>query len=103
LTVYVDPLRSYGWIVRGQLTPSCHMFTDQTDLGELHALATNIGMRLEWFQDKLAAPHYDLMPDLREAAIRAGAVPVDRRAAALIWRARRDQLNAAAATACAGS
>jgi hypothetical protein len=95
VSVYVDPLRSYGWIVRGQVTPSCHLFTDEIDLAELHAVASSIGMRREWFQDKTVAPHYDLMPDLREAAIRAGAVPVDRRAAALIWRARRARLKAA--------
>lgn len=89
MTVYVDSLHNYGWIVRGQVTRSCHLFTDALDLAELHALALEIGMRLEWFQDKIAAPHYDLGPDLRAAAIEAGAVSVDRRQAARLWRARR--------------
>jgi hypothetical protein len=96
MTVYVDSLHNYGWIVHGQLTPSCHMFTDTLDLTDLHAIASQIGMRIEWFQNKVAAPHYDLKPDLREAAVRAGAVAVDRRTAALIWKARRALLRTAA-------
>lgn len=95
MTVYVDSLHNYGWILQGEVTPSCHMFTDTLDLTELHAMALHIGMRLEWFQDKLAAPHYDLRSNLRDAAISAGAIPVDRRSAALIWRARRALVNAA--------
>ena len=89
MTVYVDSLHNYGWIVHGRVTRSCHLFTDALDLTELHAMALHIGMRLEWFQDKAAAPHYDLGPDLRQAAIEAGAIPVERRQAARIWRARR--------------
>lgn len=94
MTVYVDNLRNYGWVVLGQVTPSCHMFTDVLDLTELHAIAAHIGMRMEWFQNKLTAPHYDLKPDFREAAIKAGAMAVDRRTAALIWRARRTLVKA---------
>ena len=93
MTVYVDSLHNYGWVVHGQLTRNCHLFTDARDLIELHALAEQIGMRREWFQDKTAAPHYDLGPQLREAAIKAGAVSVSRREAARIWRARRDLLK----------
>jgi hypothetical protein len=95
VTVYVDNLRNYGWVVHGEVTPSCHMFTDDIDLTELHAIAARIGMRREWFQNKTAAPHYDLKPDFREAAMRAGAVAVDRRSAARIWRARRALVKAA--------
>ncbi len=95
MTVYVDNLRNYGWVVHGEVTPSCHMFTDAIDLTELHAIAAQIGMRREWFQNKTVAPHYDLKPDFREAAIRAGALAVDRRSAALIWRARRALVQAA--------
>ena len=95
MTVYVDNLRNYGWIVHGTVTPSCHMFSDEIDLRELHAIAARIGMRREWFQDKAAAPHYDLKSDFREAAIQAGALTIDRRGAALIWRARRALVKAA--------
>jgi hypothetical protein len=96
MTVYVDSIHNYGWVVHGQITPSCHMFTDTLDLTELHAMAALIGMRREWFQDKAAAPHYDLRVDGREAAIAAGAITVDRRSAALIWRVRRALIKAAA-------
>ena len=95
MTVYVDNLRNYGWVVHGEITPSCHMFTDALDLTELHAIAAHIGMRMEWFQDKRAAPHYDLKTDVRDAAINAGAEAVDRRTAAFIWRARRALVKAA--------
>jgi ABC-type uncharacterized transport system YnjBCD ATPase subunit len=93
MTVYVDSLHNYGWVLHGQVTPSCHLFTDALDLNELHTIALQIGMRLEWFQDKALAPHYDLGPNLRVAAIEAGAVPVERREAARLWRARRALLS----------
>jgi hypothetical protein len=89
MTVYVDTLHDYGWVVCGQRTRSCHMFTDTVDLAELHDTAEKIGMRREWFQDKLTAPHYDLRPEHRDAALLAGAVSVDRRTASRLWRARR--------------
>lgn len=95
MTVYVDTLHDYGWVVHGEPTRSCHMFTDTVELTDLHTLARKIGMRQEWFQEKLAAPHYDLMPGLREAAVLAGAVAVDRRTAARLWRSRRALLQEA--------
>jgi hypothetical protein len=57
----------------------CHMFTDQPDQTELHALAARIGMRRSWFQvapGKL--PHYDLVPTRREAAVALGAIECGR-------------------------
>ncbi len=90
MTVYVDELAHYGWKLRGHRTANCHMFTDAADLGELHAIARKIGMRREWFQNHHRAPHYDLTPQRRSAAIDAGAVPVGRRQAARIWQARRN-------------
>jgi hypothetical protein len=90
MTVYVDPLASWGWRLRGRVVQSCHMFTDDMDLVELHRLASMIGMRREWFQDSRSAPHYDLTPRRRAEAIRMGAVEVDRATAAGIWRRRRE-------------
>ncbi len=95
MTVYVDELQEYGWVLRGRKTPSCHMFTDTLDIEELHRVAAVIGMQRRWFQDKPAAPHYDLTPARRAAAIAAGAVPVDRRKAVETWRARRALVAAA--------
>jgi hypothetical protein len=92
MAVYVDELQAYGWVIRGRKTESCHMFTDEIELVELHEVAAKIGMRFSWFQNKPSAPHYDLTPSRRAAAIAAGAIPVDRRTAVGIWQARRAQL-----------
>jgi hypothetical protein len=92
MTVYVDPLSFRGWRIRGRDVANCHLFTDQVDLRELHGLASAIGMHLEWFQDARSAPHYDLTPTRRAAALAAGAVAVDFRQAVHIWRARRTLL-----------
>ncbi len=89
MTVYVDPLGDFGWVLRGRPTQSCHLFTDTLELDELHRVAAAAGMKRSWFQDSKSAPHYDLTPSRRAAAIAAGAVEVDRHAAVAIWRARR--------------
>lgn len=89
MAVYVDGLEDWGWVLRGRHVKSCHMFTDSADLAELHALAEAIGMRREWFQVSATAPHYDLTPSRRKAAVMAGAIPVNRREAVKLWRQRR--------------
>lgn len=93
MTVYVDPLMDRGWVLRGHKVRSCHLFTDALDLAELHALARQIGCKREWFQD-CALPHYDLTAVRRQEAIGCGAVPVERRQAVTIWRARRAKVDA---------
>lgn len=92
MTVYVDPLLDHGWILRGHQVRSCHLFSDELDLQELHELARRIGCRPEWFQDK-ALPHYDLTLVRRQEAIGAGAVPVTRREAVEIWKRRRARVD----------
>lgn len=75
MPVYVDQLRVYGGEDAPrcfQFKPSCHMYADTLD--ELHALASRIGMRRSWFQNKPSLPHYDLTPRKRNLAIRAGAI-----------------------------
>ena len=56
-----------------------HMFS--LDLLALHHMAERLGIR-RWFQDpstmKVRWPHYDISSDLRDEAIRLGAIPVDR-------------------------
>lgn len=96
MTVYVDTQNAWGWKIRGREVESCHMFTDQVDLTELHEMATRIGLQLRWFQDKKTAPHYDLVPSKRLAALNAGAVSVTCRVASGIWKARRAALAAIA-------
>lgn len=90
MTVYVDDLAEWGWKLRGRTVASCHMFTDNADLEELHAFAARIGMQRRWFQDHRLAPHYDLTPSRRADAVANGVVEVGRRQAVEIWRARRE-------------
>jgi hypothetical protein len=100
VTVYVDPLMNHGWILRGREISSCHMFTDEVDLAQLHRLADMIGCKREWFQDR-SAPHYDLTVMRRQEAIGCGAIAVTRREAVEIWRARRARVDAATAAVIA--
>jgi len=45
---------------------------------ELHAFASEIGLRREWFQSG-PRPHYDLRPSERRVAVSKGAEEVDAR------------------------
>lgn len=54
----------------------CHMVADT--VAELHEMADKIGMRREWFQP-YSSPHYDLSKTRRAAAVKLGAIEVDRR------------------------
>lgn len=91
MTVYVDTLMDHGWVLRGYRVKSCHMFTDQVDLTELHDMAARIGMKRSWFQPSppASSPHYDLTSRRRTAAVAAGAVEVDRYQAREIRNQRR--------------
>jgi hypothetical protein len=57
---------------KGQLW--CHMFSH--DLDALHTMATRLGLKREYFQDKKRFPHYDLSPGKRELAVKLGAKEV---------------------------
>lgn len=92
MTVFVDPLVNRGWRPGGRAAANCHMFTDELDLQALHKLARAVGLRPEWFQDARKAPHYDLTPARRAAAIAAGAREVSFRGAVDIWRRRRAEI-----------
>lgn len=95
MTIYVDRLENWGWKMRGRTVASCHMFTDALDLEELHLFAEKLGTRRAWFQPHRVAPHYDLTPARRAAAVALGAIEVDRKTASRIWRTRREALAAA--------
>lgn len=89
MSVYVDPLVDFGWVLRGHRVKNCHMFADTLD--ELHALASTIGMKRSWFQPSPPASidHYDLTPGRRAAAVAAGAIELGRLDAVNWRRAQR--------------
>ncbi len=89
MTIYVDALEEWGWVIRGRKVKSCHMFTDELDLTNLHNMADAIGMKRSWFQDKQAAPHYDLTKNMQEEAIKLGAIELDRKGSVEVWKSRR--------------
>lgn len=74
MSVYVDRLRDWGWMLRGRRVPNCHMIADT--LEELHGAAAAIGLRREWFQESHGG-HYDLVPSKRLAAVSLGAIEID--------------------------
>jgi uncharacterized protein DUF4031 len=78
MTIYVDDLVAYGQIAKpgaeryfGGGKRSCHMTCDG-ELEELHQFAECIGLKRSWFQQS-SLPHYDLTPNKRAEAVRAGA------------------------------
>jgi hypothetical protein len=63
-----------------------HLVADS--LGELHAMASRIGLKREWFQSK-STPHYDVCQAKRVLAIQEGAIVITRRELVAIiqyWR-----------------
>jgi Protein of unknown function (DUF4031) len=69
--ILVDGIRRHrsGWW--------CHMVSDRS-VEELHAFASGMGLRREWFQGG-RLPHYDLRPPGRRVAVRRGAEEVGSR------------------------
>lgn len=81
--VYVDePVWPYGRMMM------CHMMADS--LEELHEMAEKLGVR-KWFQNKSAAPHYDICKSKRARAIELGAVEVNRKKTVEIIRFWREK------------
>ncbi len=100
MTVYVDDARIPAQV--GRITGRwSHLVTDNPDLSELHAFASEIGLRRRWFQTGRSAwrPHYDLTDTKRQAAIQAGALPISYRdTPAVLARARRSNTTTKPAT-----
>lgn len=84
MTVYVDKARHpFGRMIM------CHMIADT--LSELHAMADRIGVARRWCQLSGSFPHYDISLEKRAAALRCGAVEIERRdLAATMKRLRAD-------------
>jgi len=73
--VYVDNMRGCVPTTAWKYKQSCHLIADT--LTELHSFAKRLGLKREWFQDKIL-PHYDLTCKKRRLAIRFGAIEIDR-------------------------
>jgi len=71
MTVYVDDAVTH-W--RGQRW--AHLMADTLD--ELHAFAARLGIPRRAFQNKTSGAHYDVTTELREDAIRLGAIAISR-------------------------
>jgi len=88
MTVYVDDVKVWGNAKhRCFRAGSAHLTADT--LEELHTFAARIGLKREWFQDHLAAPHYDLSPKRHAAALAIGATYMQALQQARMRRARR--------------
>lgn len=72
MAVYVDDM-----MIQWRRGKWSHMTADTLD--ELHDMASRIGLRREWFQDKKHHQHYDVTMSKRREAIARGAVPLTRR------------------------
>ena len=54
----------------------CHMAADS--LEELHSFARRLGLKRSWFQENSRYPHYDITMEIRENALKLGAIDSDR-------------------------
>ena len=78
MAVYVDFLMKCLPNPNWKWTESCHLFAD--NMKELHEFSKRLGLKRSWFQDRRNFPHYDLTKNMRQKAIRLGAVEVSSRA-----------------------
>jgi hypothetical protein len=82
MVVYVDSAKN----TLGRMKMS-HMSADTVE--ELHAMAEQIGLKREWFQDHSRYPHYDVSQSKRKLAVKAGAIEVSSRQLVQLLRAMR--------------
>ncbi|OMI34445.1 DUF4031 domain-containing protein [Streptomyces sparsogenes] len=93
MTIYVDEIRDYTLIAKARRlrhTHWSHLTADTEE--ELHEFAKRLGLRRSWFQKKSDRDyrwHYDIVPSKRAAAVRMGAVEIDRHGVVALMDARR--------------
>jgi len=93
---YVDPLTTCVPNARWKYGEACHLFGGNA--ADLHALARELGLRREWFQEKETPrrSHYDLTRAKRALAVKLGARELTREEAVAFWRgevADKDQMT----------
>jgi hypothetical protein len=85
MAVYVDrPAHNYGRMIM------CHMIADT--LEELHEMAAAIGIARKWFQETASFPHYDICKSKRAAAVKEGAIELNRRDFVYMLRSIRKRM-----------
>lgn len=85
MSVYVDDMKApYGRMIM------CHMLADTDE--ELHTMAARIGVARRWHQ-KPGTPHshYDICMSKRAAAVKLGAVEIDRAGVAGLIKSKREK------------
>ena len=75
MSVYVDPIMPTLINKNWRYSRGCHLVADT--VAELHSFAVCLGLKRNWFQNK-SMPHYDLIPNKRELAVKLGAIEIDR-------------------------
>ena len=71
MSVYVDDA-----VVHWRGRRWAHLMADT--LAELHAFAERLGIPRRAFQDKTSGAHYDVTAELRDEALRLGAIAISR-------------------------
>ena len=78
MTIYVDPLKHWGFTLKGKARQTCHMVAD-TD-AELHRMARRMGVNPAWYRrgedSNQYRRHYEITAPFRHIVIRNGATPV---------------------------
>jgi len=77
MSVYVDDLMSWGWVMYGKKVKSCHLTADSEQ--ELLEFGRKLGFKDKWLMrpKKPWKPmHYDLVESKRVRAIELGAKPI---------------------------
>ena len=83
MAIYVDRERNrLGRMIM------CHMVADTVE--ELHEMATQLGLKREWFQ-ATKVPHYDVCLSHRKRAVELGAKEISRRQLVQIVRKLREE------------
>lgn len=90
MACYVDTVRHYP-DAGLRYTDYCHLLGDT--LAELHALADQLGLPRQIFQDHPWRWHYDLPSHLRARAVQLGALSVEMHDVGALLKARRAALR----------
>jgi hypothetical protein len=73
MTVCITPMQECMEHKKSRWNKSCYLFSDDTNVEELHKFAESIGLKREWFICHPRLSHYELTSGKRVEAINAGA------------------------------